>query len=263
MATPGYPQMGQMPPGMGGPPMGGPPGGAVQPPRPMKRGVSKAVPVVVSAGLAVGVFCGLLFGVGTGKKEAAAAPSKGTNASKTAKDDTTPTTPAGETQNKITPTDKIQPKGMGSNVVVLNGSGAAAGSGAGPATAMAGSAAVAPKTTKVVIKVKPDAAASVAKIQIDGKEIEGSSIDVPADKKSVKIAVTAAGFHSFEPKSYDVAGDDMTVEIELTKRGGGGGSPGFGGTDTHKPTVPKAPPGGETGTKPTKPKKPAGGLIDI
>jgi hypothetical protein len=114
-----------------------------------------------------------------------------------------------------------------------------------------------------VIKVKPDAAASVAKIQIDGKEIEGSSIDVPADKKSVKIAVTAAGFHSFEPKSYDVSGDDMTVEIELTKRGGGGASPGFGGTDTHKPSVPKAPPGGDTGTKPTKPKKPAGGLIDI
>ena len=262
MATPGYPQMGQMPPGMGGPPMGGPPGGAVQPPRPMKRGVSKAVPVVVSAGLAVGVFCGLLFGVGTGKKDAVAAPSKGTNASKTAKEDTTPTTPAGETQNKIVPTGQIQPKGMGSNVVVLNGSGA--GSGAGSAAAMAGSAAaVAPKTTKVVIKVKPDAAASVAKIQIDGKEIEGSSIDVPADKKSVKIAVTASGYHSFEPKSYDVSGDDMTVEIELTKRGGGS-SPGFGGTDTHRPSVPKAPPGGDTGTKtPTKPKKPAGGLIDI
>jgi len=242
---------------MGGPPMGAPPM------QPMRRGVSKAVPVVVSAGLAVGVFCGLLFGVGTGKKDAVAAPSKGTN-HKEAKDDT-PTTPVGETQNKITPTDKIQPKGMGSGVVVANGSGA----GSGSATAMAGSAAgsaaaVAPKTTKVVIKVKPDAAASVAKIQIDGKDIEGSSIDVPADKKSVKIAVTATGYHSFEPKSYDVSGDDMTVEIELTKRGGGGGgSPGFGGTDTHRPTVPTRPPGGDTGTKPPPKKKPPGGLIDI
>jgi len=252
MATPGYPQMGQMPPGMGGPPMGGPPGGAVQPPRPMKRGVSKAVPVVVSAGLAVGVFCGLLFGVGTGKKEAAAAPSKGTNAAKTTKEDTMATTPVVQTP-KTVPTAKA----TGSNAV------AQTGSAAGSAAAMAGSAAIAPKTTKVVIKVKPDAAASVAKIQIDGKDIEGSSIDVPADKKSVKIAVTAAGFHSFEPKSYDVAGDDMTIEIELTKRGGGGASPGFGGADTHKPSVPKAPPGGDTGTKPTKPKKPAGGLIDI
>lgn len=258
MATPGYPQMGQMPPGMGGPPMGGPPSmGAVPPPRPMRRGVSKAVPVVVSAGLAVGVFCGLLFGVGTGKKAALAAPSTGSNAH-AAKDDTTPP-PAGETQNKVTPADKVQPMATGSNAVAATGS--ASGSATAMAGSAAGSAAVAPKTTKVVIKVKPDAAASVAKIQIDGKEIEGSSIDVPADKKSLKIAVTAAGYHSFEPKSYDVSGDDMTVEIELTKRSGGG-SPGFGGTDTHKPTVPKAPPG-DTGTKPAKPKKPPGGLIDI
>src|SRR3954463_11571578 len=99
MATPGYPQMGQMPPGMGGPPMG--PMGATPGPRPMRRGTSRAVPVVVSAGLAVGVFCGLLFGVGTGKKDAVASPAKGNNV-KAHADDTTPTTPVtGETQNKI------------------------------------------------------------------------------------------------------------------------------------------------------------------
>ena len=64
--------------------------------------------------------------------------------------------------------------------------------------------------------------------------------------------------------AYEVSGDDMTVEIDLIKRSGGGASsPGFGGIDTHKPSVPKAPPGGDTGTKPAKPKKPAGGLIDI
>jgi len=61
-----------MPPGMGGPPMGGPPMAGM---RQMKRGTSKAIPVVVSAGLAVGVFCGLLFGVGTGKSNAAPSPS--------------------------------------------------------------------------------------------------------------------------------------------------------------------------------------------
>src|SRR5512141_1040819 len=130
MATPGYPQMGQMPPGMGGPPMGGPPGmGAVPPQRPMKRGVSKAVPVVVSAGLAVGVFCGLLFGVGTGKKDAVAAPSKGTNAKDHPGEDTTHLV---ETPTKnITPTAQLN-GGSGA------GSGSAAGSGAG-----SGSAAVA------------------------------------------------------------------------------------------------------------------------
>src|SRR3954468_21673179 len=77
MATPGYPQMGGP---MGQMPMGGQPGGGYGAPmgqgpqtmqRPVKRGTSKAVPVVVSAGLAVGVFCGLLFGVGVDKGEAA------------------------------------------------------------------------------------------------------------------------------------------------------------------------------------------------
>src|SRR3954470_22176904 len=66
MATPGYPQM------MGGP-MAPMPGGAMQMPRPMRRGSPKIVPVVVSAGLAVGVFCGLLFGLGTGKSNASPA----------------------------------------------------------------------------------------------------------------------------------------------------------------------------------------------
>jgi len=50
--------------------------------------------------------------------------------------------------------------------------------------------------------------------------------------------------------------DDETVELEMTKKSGGG-SPGFGGTDTHRPTVPTRPPGE------TKPKKKPGGLIDI
>ena len=144
-----------MPPGMGGPPMGGPPTGG--PPtgqgmRPMRRGTSKAIPVVVSAGLAVGVFCGLLFGVGTGKSSAAPGPSKGNNVSAhTAEMTTTPVTPGGETQNKIVPTNQIQVKGMGSNVVV-NGSGAgsATGSGAGSAVAAAGSGAGSADRTRVV-----------------------------------------------------------------------------------------------------------------
>jgi hypothetical protein len=261
MATPGYPQMGQMPPGMGGPPMGGPPMAGPPMgagPRPMRRGVSRAVPVVISAGLAVGVFCGLLFGVGTGKKDANAGPSKGNNVKAAGSADMamTPVTPGGETQNKIVPTDKIAVKGMGSNVVVVNG-----GSGAGSAVAAAGSGAgsaavVAVKTNKLTIKVEPDAAATGAKIQIDGKEIEGTSIDLPTEKKSVKITVTSTGYHQLD-KTVDILGDETTVELPLTKKGGGGGSPGFGGTDTHKPTVPTRPPGE------TKPKKKPGGLIDI
>ncbi len=265
MATPGYPQMGQMPPGMG-PPMGGPPMGAMPPPRPMRAGTPKIVPVIVSAGLAVGVFCGLLFGVGTGKKDAVAAPSKGTNAKDQPVEDTTHLV---ETPNKpITPTSQLgKGSGAGSAAVAATGSGAGSGSAVAMAGSAAGSAAVAPKTTKLTIKVKPDGAASAAKIQIDGKDIDGNTLDVPTDKKSVKVAVTATGYHSFEPKSYDVSGDEMTIEIELSKRAGGGGagSPGFGGTDTHAPKVPTRPPGGDSGgTKTTTPpKKKPGGLIDI
>src|SRR3982751_647736 len=55
MGQMGHGQMGQMP----------------RPP--IRQGTSKVVPVVVSAGLAVGVFCGLLFGVGTGKSHASPA----------------------------------------------------------------------------------------------------------------------------------------------------------------------------------------------
>lgn len=251
-----------MPPGMGGPPMGGPPMGGPPmggpPMRPMRRGTSKAIPVVVSAGLAVGVFCGLLFGVGTGKSNAAPAPAKGNNVSShTDEMTTTPVTP-GETQNKIVPTDKIQVKGAGSNAAVATGSAAGSAAGAGSAVAAAGSAAVAPKTAKLTIKVQPDAAATAAKIQVDGKDIDGTTIELPLDKKSVKITVTSSGYHQVD-KQIDILGDETTVELPMTKRAA---SPGFGGTDTHKPTVPTRPPGPDT-TTPTKPKKKPGGLIDI
>src|SRR4051812_37428172 len=93
-----------MNPPMGGPmqqqPMGGPPRGpmgpgqmgpmgpmgpmGMQPRPPMRRGTSKIVPVVVSAGLAIGVFCGLLFGLGTKKVEAD--PQRATNGVKRADD---------------------------------------------------------------------------------------------------------------------------------------------------------------------------------
>lgn len=261
MANPGYPQMGQFPPGMGpsmgGPPMGGPPMGAMPPPRPMTRGTPKIVPVIVSAGLAVGVFCGLLFGVGTGKKDAVAAPSKGTNAKDHPVEDTT--------NMVVTPTKPITSTaqlGGGSGA----GSAAASGAGSGSAVAAAvgsgaGSGSAAVKVSKLTITVKPDAASSAAKIQIDGKDITGNSIELPADKKSVKVSITAPGYHSLD-KSIDLLGDETAVELELVKRGGGG-SPGFGGSDTHAPKVPTRPPGGDSGGTKPPPKKKPGGLIDI
>ncbi|MEO8842444.1 MAG: PEGA domain-containing protein [Kofleriaceae bacterium] len=248
MATPGYPQqMQQQNPMMGGPPPG-------FPPRPIKHGVSRAVPVVVSAGLAVGVFCGLLFGLGTGDPTASAAPAKGNNVHVTSEEPPAPPPKTAPPKTAATAT------GSGS----ANSVATAKGSGAGSATAMVGSgagsgSAVAVKavdTAKLTIEVEPAAAAAVAKIQIDGKDITGTSIDLPADKKSVKVSVTATGFHSVDKKVDVTGGSETKLQLELTKRATGGtSSPGFGGASTGGNHVPTAPP---------KPKKPSNnGIIDI
>lgn len=227
MATPGYP-MGQMQ-------MGGAPQGAAPMQRPVRRGTSKAVPVVVSAGLAVGVFCGLLFGVGTGKKEAAAAAPSASNVKKEAETNVA-TTPPPVTTTTPPPTTPTTP---------------AAGSGAGSGSATA-VAATTPTTTapvkvekkvKLIVNIKPEAAASVAKITVDGAAIEGMSTDIIGDKKQVKVEVKAAGYRSAE-KKLDLVGDEMTLEIELSKRPSGG-------TTVHPPKRPDRPPSG------------GGGLIDI
>lgn len=258
MATPGYPQQMQQNPMMGGPPPGFPP----RPPS--KRGVSRAVPVVVSAGLAVGVFCGLLFGLGTGDPVASAAPAKGNNIHATT-DDPSGRAPAGLGATPAAP----PPPKAGSAAMAGSGSGSAnpvataTGSAAGSATAAgsgAGSAtAVTAKTVdtaKLTIEVEPAAAAAVAKIQIDGKDITGTSIDLPAEKKSVKVSVTATGYHSVDKKVDVTGGSETKVQLELTKRATGGtGSPGFGGASTGGNHVPTAPP------KP--PKKSNNGIIDI
>jgi hypothetical protein len=245
------------------PMMGGGMHGQSMPPRPMKRGVSKAVPVVVSAGLAVGVFCGLLFGLGTGDPTAAAAPAKGNNVHATSDD------PSGPAPAGLGSTPAAPPPKAGSGATAATGSAGGSGGSANPVATATGSAtpavgsgagsAVAAKTVdtaKLTIEVEPAAAAAVAKIQIDGKDITGTSIDLPADKKSVKVSVTATGFHSVDKKVDVTGGSETKVQLELTKRATGGtSSPGFGGASTGGNHVPTAPP---------KPKKPSNnGIIDI
>jgi len=262
MASPGYPQMGQQPMMQHHQPypMGGPMG--MQPQRPMRRGTSRAVPVVVSAGLAVGVFCGLLFGLGTGTTEAAPEPAKGNNvksggAAEAAPTPTTPTPSAGTT----TPPPSTGPAIASTGPTTKNPAAIAAGTGSPTTTtagAATGSAATPPAgtTIKLTVEITPDAAAQVAKIVIDGKEIEGKTIDLPIDKKSVKVSITAAGFHSID-KKIDLAGPgDTTIKQEMAKRGSGPASPGFGGASTGGNHVPTSAP------KPPK-KPPNSGIIDI
>jgi hypothetical protein len=207
-------------------------------PRPVRRGTSKAVPVVVSAGLAVGVFCGLLFGVGTGKKEASAAPPSANNVKKEAE---TNAAPAGF--GASTPT----PPPVAKTPPTTPAAGSGAGSGSATAVATTPTTPTAPvkveKKVKLVINIKPEAAASIAKVTVDGAAIEGMSTDIVGDKKQVKVEVKAAGYRSAE-KKLDLVGDEMTLEIELSKRPSGG-------TTVHPPKRPDRPPSG------------GGGLIDI
>lgn len=208
---------------MGGPPMMGAPPMR----RPIRRGTSKAVPLVVSAGLAVGVFCGLLFGVGA---KPASGPSKGNNVKKVSSDE------EGDPGSA--------PKGLGATTVV---SPKAPPPTPPPQPTVAPPPA--PKVAKVIVEIKPEAAAKVAKISVDGQEITGNSTDVPAEKKSVKVEVKASGYRSTEQKVEIVEGEEMTLKIDMVKRPSGGGS------NIRPPKRIDKPPGSKSND--------SGGLIDI
>ncbi|MBA3397441.1 MAG: hypothetical protein H0T89_32745 [Deltaproteobacteria bacterium] len=253
MANPGgYPMqpMGN-PMGHGGPPQGARTAMVSTP----KRGTPKAVPVIVSAGLAVGVFCGLLFGLGTGTEVKAAGNTSekkfvGTKIEGT--EDTTSTTP-----NIVPP--KSVTDGKPATPATGSANAAGAGSGAGSGSAMvadgsgAGSAVPTVKTAKLTVEIKPEAIASTAKIVIDGSEITTREFEVTlgeAAKKEVKVLVKASGYKDVEQK-VEVEGD-TTLKVELVKRSSGGG--------LKRPD----PPGGSGRPGGKKPKKPGGGgLIDI
>ncbi len=216
MATPNYGnQMGMgQPPGMPMQQMG-PPQGAVPPPRPVRRGTSKAVPVVMSAGLAVGVFCGLLFGLGTGSEGALAATDTRPNlanayGSADLPDVLKTPTAADGTAKAVTPT----PATATPLPAPATAPGSAAATGSGAST---GSAAVAP--AKLKIEISPDAAQAAAKIQVDGKDFTPEmafALD-SSGKKTVDVVVQATGFHDFEQK-VDVLPGETIVKVELTKR---------------------------------------------
>ncbi len=258
MANPGYP-MQQQPPQMQPQPAH-----AVQP-APVRRGTSKIVPIVVSAGLAVGTFCGLLFGVGTG--EPADASTTGSSAdTKKETAQTKPATPAkpavvastSPAKPATTLAPAPAPAAAGAAATPAAGSAAttpAAGSAAAGTTSPAGGgkptvADVAVKKPKLTVELTPASAAATAKITIDGKPLEGSSTEIDLGKaanKEVKIVVKASGYKTVEQKVE--VDSDVAVKIELIKRPASG-----------PVTVPR--PGGTPA--PAKKKPPGGGgLIDI
>ena len=288
MATPNYPnQMGMQPqagnqhPPYPGMPAMGQPQAASPPPKPVRRGTSKAVPVVMSAGLAVGVFCGLLFGLGTGSEGAFASTAGPVGKSDDVPDVLKTPTAAAGTAKKIeaapvpAPAPATAPVATGT--VSGDGSGSAAGPGSAATPAVAsgsaapaatgsggGSAAIAAapapaaadKTGKVKVEITPATAQAGAKITIDGKELTPDmaiALDASSGKKKVEIVVTQSGFHELKTK-VELAAGDNTVKVELVKRSGGGAQP--TGTPVAKnPSTPR-PTWTGTQTVPAAPKNP-------
>jgi len=258
MANP-YPM--QQPPMMGNP-MGNPM--MRQPQMPARRGTPKAVPVIVSAGLAVGVFCGLLFGLGTGEDEAKADSSTtkdknfvgtkidGTDTGVAATGPTGPTPPKSVTDGTLTTGKMKDPKAGSGSAAPAAGSGSG-GSGAAPTVVVP-----AIKMAKIVITVKPDTIKD-AKITVDGVDVTNGVAELPLgdkDKKEVAITIKATGFKDLEQK-LEVNEGETKAEYQLVKKSGGSS----GVRDPKRPP----PPGGTGGTKKGGggTKKGGGGLIDI
>jgi hypothetical protein len=229
----------------------------------------------VSAGLAIGVFCGLLFGLGVEKDEAVAATTDTTTTTSATKKPDGDVAVAFQPERKDVKVPSLSPQTVKKDGSAAGGSAAggtpAAGTGSGGGSAE--TPAEPPKPTKVLgtlkIEILPEAAAKVAKILIDGKAIEGTTYELdmtemvkdaakkdPAAKeikKALKIVVKASGFRDGTSKIDVIAERDTTLKVELVKRPTGGGG-------LRRPP----PPGGTGGPKPPpKCRKPPCGLIDI
>jgi hypothetical protein len=250
MANPGYPPMGgpMQPTGPGSMgPMGpmGPMGGMGM--QPARQGTSHIVPVVVAAGLAVGVFCGLLFGLGTRHE---AAPSRGSTGAKQSEESQIQT--AQVSMGTKLP-DRPRTGSAGTPAVATGSAGSAAAGAAGAAgtgsnTGSAGSTA-GPGPGKLKVEIQPDSAAQAAKVLVDGIQITGTEVDIPFDpgvaKKSVKVVVRVPGYKDMEKMievesegsaslSFDLKGVRLTAAPDDGSKAGGnaggGGNTGGGGT---------------------------------
>jgi hypothetical protein len=237
------------------PPMGpGPhnPGSSMLPRAQVRQGTSRMVPVVVSAGLAIGVFCGLLFGLGTGKS--AAEPSKASNGVKQTEEPTVD--PSAIDTSHVHDKDKPA-TGTGSAAQ------ASAATGSAGSAAAAGSAAPATTEARITVEIKPDSAVGLAKVSVDGEEIRGTSttISLPAGtRRKVTVSVKATGYNTAED-SQEIDGSPASFKFDLiktapastsTSTGNGNGNAGTG-SKSNSGSTPRPPP----------PKKKPGGLIDI
>lgn len=211
--------------------------------QPIRQGTSHIVPVVVAAGLAVGVFCGLLFGLGT--RHEVVAPSRGGTGAKQSEESQIQTAQV-STGTKLP--DRTRPA-SGAAGSAVGSAVAAGGSNTGGAAAGTGSAA-APGPGKLKVEIEPASAAQAAKVLVDGQPITGAEVEIPFDpgvsKKSVKVVVRVPGNKEIE-KSIEVESDGtasisfdlkgvkfVAVPDDGSKAAGGnaGGTPSAGGGAT-------------------------------
>lgn len=197
-----YPGYGQQPPqGFGGyPPVPGQPQYPVQtgqsaplpPPNSGssgRRGTSRALPIMVAAGLAVGVCGGLVLVLGTGESDAASDKKSEVPEVSDKQDGDKPDD--GKEVAAVTPDAAVPPPPP--------------------------DAAPEPKTRKVTITF--DVEPSDAKVTVDGKEIAGKSYTIELEReqtKKVEIVAKASG-HKIFKEERTIDGDD-TIDIELEKR---------------------------------------------
>jgi hypothetical protein len=166
--------------------------------------MSRAVPVVVAAGLGAGVFCGLLFGLGTGKT--------GGGSSAMAKASLDAGLDAIASNFRSVPIDA----GVAAEVVDA-------------------ARAEAPTTIVATVTFAVSPANVGASIAVDGQVVTGTTttLSFPGPQKSARVVVKAPGFRDYE-RSVTVRGD-QTVEIKLQRKaqgassGGGRGGGGGGG----------------------------------
>jgi len=229
MANPAFPP--QMQPGMQ--PMPARPSG-IPVAGTMRKGTPKAVPVVVSAGLAVGVFCGLYFGLGTGKDNDAEAEGASTSKATGATGPKTAAAGTGEVSNfKSGEQPDAAPKVADGSGSAAAGSGSAAagsgsatvagtgtGSGSG-ATTGSGSATPAMATVELTFAITPPE----ANVTLDGEPVvDGkATISFTGNTKTIRLVAKASGYRSFDKKvtfTKDTAGE--AIEIKMVKRSSSG-----------------------------------------
>ncbi|MEZ4366934.1 MAG: PEGA domain-containing protein [Kofleriaceae bacterium] len=173
-----------------------------QPGPAVRRGTSKAVPVVVSAGLGVGVFFGLVLGIGGGTSAPAGAPPVAAVTIDAGVPDAAPAVAA-------VVVDAAPPP------VVID----AAVPDAGP-----------PPVPVATLTFEVVPAGADIRLTVDGEAVDGttSQLELPDGKRTVRVVGRASGYRTFD-KKITVRGDQV-VDVRLVKRrasSGGDDGPGL------------------------------------